>query len=111
MGLQIANATVRIADLAIAGPVLDGLEATNVNFLGPAIVALLPGSLSISGVTVAEASIGSIIWEIEDDRTTITGAIGLRNVTLQNCSFASVGFAVTSANMHTFLQMINIQQN
>lgn len=54
MGLILSNATVRLVDLALDTTILDGPEATDVNFIGPAVMAILPGATEWNSVTLTE---------------------------------------------------------
>lgn len=111
MSLEISNSTVRITDLVTysATPQIEDLVAQNVTFIGPAILALLPGDIAFEGKCTFSGNFESILWEVDDSRTAITGAVGLVNPTFRDCNFVNIGFAVQSQNVHGFAQMINIR--
>ncbi|WP_431795651.1 hypothetical protein [Microbacterium enclense] len=110
MGLEISNTIVRIADLVTYKdpPVIDGLIATNVVFTGPAVLAILEGSIEFQGDTNVAGSFEGIFWPQEEGRTVLTGAIGLSNARFESCSFTGIGFAVSAKNAHQFASLINI---
>lgn len=107
MGLEISNTTIRIADLALTSSTLDGLIAKNVTFVGPAVVAILPGTMNWTNVRIGE-QIDAVLWDIDDQRQTITGAIGFSNSDLTDCVFTQVGFALQRVNMPKFISMIQV---
>ena len=107
MALEISNTTVRIVDLAYGVTSIDGLVATNVTFVGPAVVAILAGNMRWTGCTIMEP-IDSVLWDVDDQRTSVTGAIGLSNFELTNCVFTQVGFALQRVDMSNFINMMKV---
>lgn len=93
MALQIANATVRIADiLPPSGVSLEGIQAKNVTFIGPAIL-LVHGDITFAGNTHIGGDPEGILWDIPDHRSTVTGAIDIKNAHFEDCSLMMIGFA------------------
>ncbi|WP_345067742.1 hypothetical protein [Leifsonia kafniensis] len=107
MGMKLSNATVRLVDLALDTTVLDGLEATDVNFIGPAVMALLPGTGQWNDVTFAEP-IDSLLWDIDDQRLSITGAVGVSNFVFTRCTFSSIGIAAQRSQMPELVKLISV---
>lgn len=107
MGLEISNTVIRIADLIAFTdpPILDGIEATNVVFVGPAVLAVMEGTLEFKGDTTTDAFEG-MFWPLEEGRQRVSGAIGLRNSKFTNCTFQKIGFAVDSKHAHQFVSML-----
>ncbi len=106
MTIEISDQTVRLSDLVagLSSSVLEGLVARNVHFVGPAVLALLPGSGHFLRVKVAEPFEG-VFWELEKGRRMVTGAIGIRDFSFEDCSFESVGFAVHPDDAHSIAQL------
>lgn len=107
MGLEISNTVIRLVDLVsyTDPPVLEDIEATNVVFMGPAVFALIGGTLSFEGDTTTDAFEG-MFWPLEWGREKVSGAIGLRNAKFTNCTFRNIGFAVDANNAHKFVSML-----
>lgn len=103
--MEISNAVLRLVDLAAAAPVLDGLIATDVHFLGPAVLAILPGTSSFTNVTFDDP-LDAVLWDVDDHRTSVVGAVGVQNFTLTRCRFSSIGVALQRSQMQSFIEMI-----
>jgi hypothetical protein len=105
--LTLNGGTYKIADLVGSEFILDGLNATDVVFIGPAVLALLPGNLELTDTRTSN-NIEALLWEIEKGRTTVTGAIGIRNCTFTRCVFDGIGFAGPSDTLAQFTQMMRV---
>ena len=107
--LRLTGGTYRLADLVDDSYVIDGMEAEDVTFIGPAVVAF------VRNVTMAELSWDfgpggpeSLLWEVEDNRSAVAGAIGLRNSSLLRCSFKGVGIAAKAPEMAAIVSHLRI---
>lgn len=86
---------VRVSDLAVTGPVIEGYTFENCLVLGPAVVAVLSDVSfeSSQWVTDPGESSESLWWEVDEGHR--VGAIGIRNCSFVGCVFQGVGFAGT----------------
>lgn len=89
---KIRDQVVRLADMAVARPFVQGLVFENCMILGPAVVAMLNGG-TLEGCSF-DSPPEALLWEVPADTTKI-GAIGLDDCTFVNCHFQGVGFAGT----------------
>lgn len=109
MTIEISNTTIRIAELAhFSSGVVDGLVATNVTFVGPAVVAILAGTMTWNNVTFAEP-LDSILWDLDEQRISLTGAIGMRNFKLTECRFSQIGLAMKESDTQQLLPFMQIR--
>lgn len=93
MGLIIQNTTIRLTDLLLPTQyeILD-LEASNVTFLGPAIM-MMKGLVQFNGETSFLNDLADILWDLPEDRTSVVGVVGLTNPSFTDCRFQGVGIA------------------
>jgi hypothetical protein len=89
---QFRNMIVRIAELTVNAPLLDGLEFSNCRIIGPAVLALL-NDVTITGCRWDAPDLRSLFWLVTPDRPTIVGAVGVRNCIFSSCAFEQVGIA------------------
>lgn len=92
---EFRNSIIRLADLTVREPRLDGYTFVNCQVIGPAVLAIG------ENVTLAhchfEADVNAIFWVVDPaERPLVFGAIGLNNVTFSACTFQAVGFAGTA---------------
>lgn len=91
---EFRDDVIRVSELTVRGPRIEGYTFINCRILGPAVLAL------VDNVTVVhcefEADINSIFWEIDPEaRPTVYGAVGVTNTTFSSCSFEAIGLAGT----------------
>ena len=86
------NDPVRLADLTVNTPVIEGYEFINCRILGPAVI-VPQGDTSIVRCSWDAPDFAAIFWEITPDRPYIVGAIAVVNCTFSNCRFEGVGIA------------------
>ncbi|MEV7768319.1 hypothetical protein [Microbacterium sp. NPDC086615] len=110
MGLEISNTTVRITDLVTYSDpaVIDGIRATNVVFMGPAILAILNGTFETQGDCRILGGFEGAFWPLEPGRTQLSGVIGISNSYFENCVFSNIGFAVQDAHAHQFASRFTV---
>lgn len=89
---SIRDELVRIAELTVLTPMIQGYEFTNCRIVGPAVLALL------NNVTIAHCgwdapSLEAIFWEVPPGRGEVVGAVGVMDCTFSNCTFESIGVA------------------
>lgn len=108
-GLTLNGGTVKLAEIVDDSHMIDGMVATNVTFVGPAIVAFI-GANSMDACKFGhdEGGLESLLWEVLPGRTSVTGVIGLTNATLVGCKFRGVGVAGDAAALNTFVQMLTV---
>ncbi|MDR6868152.1 hypothetical protein J2Y69_002763 [Microbacterium resistens] len=83
----LRDTTIRPIDLLVPGSSgLEKLEATNVTFLGPAVL-LLVGNITFAGNTTFQGNVEGLIWDLDPTRTQIAGAIMLKDPHFDNCTF------------------------
>lgn len=82
---------VRIADLTLTEPNIDGYEFSHCRILGPAILLPLQ-DVGITGCSF-DAPFDVLFWEIDPRREAVTGAVGVSRTTFSGCTFEAVGLA------------------
>jgi hypothetical protein len=109
---SITGGNYRIVDLIDQDFMIRGLTATDVTFVGPAVIAV-SGSIQIKDpiFTYGEGGPESLFWEIDPRRTNITGAIGLDACTLIRCTFNGIGIAALPEEMASLIQRITVNPN
>ena len=108
MAIEIANATIRLSDLALRSTVIDDLHATDVTFIGPSIIAFVD-SYRIEDCSVSSRDFDALIWEIDTHRAAVTGAVGLRRAQLVRCRFVEIGFAMRGPDLARFTEMFRVK--
>jgi hypothetical protein len=104
---EFVNAVVRIADLTVINPILDGLTFSNCRILGPAV--LLPmENVNVHSCQWDTPDPRALIWPLPEEGTQIVGAVGVRNCTFSRCSFAAIGMAGKSEFVKRFLASFGI---
>ncbi|MEV8023419.1 hypothetical protein [Microbacterium sp. NPDC080220] len=83
---------VRVADLAVARPVIERHRFEDCLIIGPAVLATTGDDGLIEGCTF-DGDASSLVWLIPDDRPYVIGAIEAANCQFVNCRFSMVGFA------------------
>ena len=108
-GLNFVGGVVKLAEIVDESHIIDGMVATGVTFVGPAIVTFI-GSNRMDGCRFGfDDGLEELLWEVLPGRQSITGSIGLTNVTLVGCDFRGIGVAGDSAAINTFVQMMTVQ--
>lgn len=104
MALTISDATVRIADLLTPQSVsLAGMQATNVTFLGPAVL-LAHGDITFAGDTRILNDADGILWDIPEHQKSVLGAIDIKDSVFTNCTFFNIGFAGRHSHIQALAQ-------
>lgn len=86
------NTVVRIADMTVRQPLIDGYTFVNCTLIGPAVLAFLH-DVEMSHCTF-EAEPNAIFWEIDpEQRPIVFGAVGVANTTFSSCTFQAIGLA------------------
>ncbi|MEM9652256.1 MAG: hypothetical protein AAGA65_09190 [Actinomycetota bacterium] len=89
------NEAIRITDLAVVTPVLEGYRFSNCSIHGPAV--LIPrGEVWIQDCSWNAPGLDSIFWTIEPDREIVIGAIALVDTMFVGCRFDGIGIAGTA---------------
>jgi len=91
---EFRDEVIRIAELTVRGPHIDGYTFVNCRILGPAVLAM------VDHVDIThrefEADMNAILWEIDpDSRPTTFGAVGVTNTVFSSCTFEAIGIAGT----------------
>lgn len=89
------NDVIRMADLTVSSPVIEGYEFTNCRIIGPAIVVLTDTDLLSCGWNAP--GLDAIFWEISPGREYVVGAISVVRCVFSSCSFEGVGIAGPAA--------------
>lgn len=92
---KFRNDVVRIADMTVNTPVIDGYEFSNCRILGPAII-VPQGNTEISNCTWDAPGLDAIFWEIPADRMYVVGAVAVLNCVFSNCKLEGVGLGGTT---------------
>ena len=100
------NTLIRITDLTVNEDVLRGLTFENCQIVGPAVLILL-GKTLVQDCNW-EATPESMIWVVEDDRDSVTGAIGLEDCEFYGCRFVRAGLAVKRMDLPKVLKGFGI---
>jgi hypothetical protein len=84
-----------IADFARRSVVIKDKVFEDCQIFGPAVLAPFnPGTFDDCSWAEA-ADPEAVLWEVDPDRETYVGAIGLENCVFRRCHFARVGILVT----------------
>jgi hypothetical protein len=86
------NNVLRIADLVVNNPMLQGYDFAHCRIIGPAILAPL-NDVSIVHCGWDAPGIDAIFWEVPPERGPVVGVVGLVNCTFSNCRFELIGIA------------------
>lgn len=108
MTIEISNATIRLVDLALTSNPIRGLVATNVTFVGPAIMAFTSGSVQFDNTTF-DGSVESLLWDLEPGRKAITGAVAVEDATFRNCRFTAIGLTAAPEDLKRLVNMITLK--
>lgn len=91
---EFRDEVIRIAELTVREPHIDGYTFVNCRILGPAVLAVV-ADVALVHCTF-EADLNSIFWEIDPEaRPTIFGAVGVTRTTFSACTFEAIGIAGT----------------
>lgn len=85
------NEVVRVADLTVNTNTLEGVEFSNCQIVGPAILVPM-GACSFVSCTWP-GSVSAIFWEIPAERTHVIGAVAAMDCIFSGCRFVEVGLA------------------
>lgn len=88
---RFRNDVVRIADLTVSSPRIDGYEFANCRILGPAVMILAGSTIASCGWSAP--GLDAIFWEIPPGREYVVGAIEVANCVFSGCTFEGVGVA------------------
>ncbi|MEX2621028.1 MAG: hypothetical protein WD250_12520 [Egibacteraceae bacterium] len=89
------NEPVRLADLTLNTPLIEGRTFENCQIIGPAIIAPL-GTTSIAHCTW-DGDFDALVWPIAEGRDQVVGAIGALDCSFFRCRFVTVGLAVPAS--------------
>ena len=90
------NESVRLSDLTALEDVVDGVTFANCEILGPAVIVLL-GDTHVNGCHWS-GDAEAVIWPAHG-RTSVVGAIGLKDCVISQCQFYRVGIFVPDEQM------------
>ncbi|UIN30926.1 hypothetical protein [Microbacterium binotii] len=108
MAVRIENQRVRITELLEPdGFSLAGMVATNVTFVGPAVLALV-GDISFLGATRLNGSVEELLWDIPDHRISAIGSIDISGAVFTDCTFSMIGFAGRHYMLQQFIRSATI---
>jgi hypothetical protein len=92
---------IRVADLTVVRPFIEGHAFEDCLILGPAVLQLADENelieCSFDGDPVG------ILWVIPPDRPYTIGAVGVRNCSFVGCRFSQIGFAGDAGFAEMFL--------
>jgi hypothetical protein len=108
--LNLTGGIVKIAEIVDDSHIIDGMVATGVTFVGPAIVSFIGANSMDSCRFGHNGGLETLLWEVQPGRHSVTGTIGLTNVTLVGCDFRGIGVAGDSAAINTFVQMMTVEE-
>lgn len=89
---------------------LTGIRADGATFVGPAV--LVPQSaVDFSGTVWDTAGGGfeAIVWEIDQARPGVIGAVGIENCSFRGCVFALCGIGLSGAQVAAFARAVEIR--
>ena len=101
--MKIEGGTVRLVALADGRGRIRGLHAVDVTFMGPGVVKATSGTV-IEDCRWEDEGRGpeAIVWEIDENRPSILGAVVLDACELIRCHFVGVGYAAYPAEANAF---------
>lgn len=91
--IALEGGTYRITNLIDDRGMIRNLTATDVTFIGPAIIAPVGNIHFDSPVFASDGGPEAIFWEIDPARQTVSGVVGLDNCNFVRCTFANIGYA------------------
>lgn len=98
----------RLTDLAGPDGIIRDLSATDVTFLGPAVM-VVDGGVALDSPT-ADGTAESLLWEIDEHRFSVMGAIKFVNSRLVRCKFEGIGFAAKGQSFSTLVQSMKVPE-
>lgn len=88
---EYRDAVVWLPELAKDHDVLDGFTFVNCLLKGPAVVVLLDNVTFTNNELQGHAE--GLLWELPPERSSVIGAIGLTNSTVEGCTLNRIGIA------------------
>ena len=94
--------TVQLYDLANELGVITDVLVERCTILGPAVLAW--DNIHISNCAWATDDMRALLWPVSRDRTTVVGALHLRDAAIMDSTFKGVGIAIHEDAIEDFLR-------
>jgi hypothetical protein len=105
---SFSSQVVRIGDLAVVRPYLEGYHFEGCLIVGPVI--LVPQGNTQLHQCHLGGTLSNIYWKIEDGREWLSGAVGLVDCIFEGCRFDNVGWAGDEGLRQSLLAWVPTQQ-